>query len=302
MGKDIVLWGWGLNGKKVFYPLIQQGYNIISIIDSKCTAGNTGPRVGACTIPINSPSFIRKLDSSVDIFLTMEDLNISRDIVSWSGTYGISKERFVHLPTCLSYIELFSTERTNFIKDYASFVATNKLDGQVAECGVFVGNCAKFINRYFYGRKCYLFDTFESFSDKDIESEISLGSKSFINSSFCKNPKMFENTSPEYVMCKMTNPEKVEIRKGLVPETFKGIEEKFVFVNLDMDLYTPTLAALEFFWAHMDEGCILMHDYFYPSLPGIKKAVDDFEVEIHKTIPKLPIGDGCSIALIKQRM
>lgn len=52
----------------------------------------------------------------------------------------------------------------------------------------------------------------------------------------------------------------------------------------------------------MDEGCILMHDYFSPNLTGIKKAVDDFEVEIHKTIPKLPIGDGCSIALIKQRM
>ncbi|HBG65068.1 MAG TPA: macrocin-O-methyltransferase, partial [Treponema sp.] len=73
-------------------------------------------------------------------------------------------------------------------------------------------------------------------------------------------------------------------------------------VNLDMDLYTPTLAALEFFLAHMDEGCILMHDYFSPNLTGIKKAVDDFEVEIHKTIPKLPIGDEISIALIKQRM
>ena len=43
--------------------------------------------------------------------------------------------------------------------------------------------------------------------------------------------------------------------------------------------------------------CIL--DYFHPMLPGVKKAVEDFEKMKDVKLQKMPIGDGCSIAILK---
>ena len=45
----------------------------------------------------------------------------------------------------------------------------------MAECGVFRGDCTKFINLFFPDRTLYLFDTFGGFEKSDIEYEISLG-------------------------------------------------------------------------------------------------------------------------------
>lgn len=71
-------------------------------------------------------------------------------------------------------------------------------------------------------------------------------------------------------------------------------------MNLDMDLYRPQLEGLRFFWNRMEVGgVILLHDYFDSKLPGVKAAVTDFEKEINCVIPKIPIGDDSSIAIIK---
>lgn len=43
----------------------------------------------------------------------------------------------------------------------------------------------------------------------------------------------------------------------------------------------------------------MLHDYFHPELPGVKVAVADFEKERGCFLPKTPIGDGSSIALVK---
>ncbi len=73
------------------------------------------------------------------------------------------------------------------------------------------------------------------------------------------------------------------------------------FVNLDMDLYTPILSGLRFFWNKMvPGGGIMIHDYFHSELPGVKKALHDFEAELGQTLAKTPIGDGCSIFIIKR--
>jgi hypothetical protein len=45
---------------------------------------------------------------------------------------------------------------------------------------------------------------------------------------------------------------------------------------------------------------ILVHDYYHAGLIGVKNAIDDFELEIGKSIIKMPIGDNQSIALIRE--
>lgn len=42
-----------------------------------------------------------------------------------------------------------------------------------------------------------------------------------------------------------------------------------------------------------------MHDYFNPGYPGVKKAVEDYENEQKVALYKFPIGDHCSIGILK---
>jgi hypothetical protein len=187
--------------------------------------------------------------------------------------------------------------RVNWLRSYSAY--TSDLAGAVAECGVDKGDFAYYINKYYCEKSLYLFDTFEGFTGEDIEKEKLLGQDAFINGGFNRIGG-FEYTSEQLVYDKMPFKDKVIICKGYFPDTAKGLNETFCFVNLDMDLYQPTLAALEFFYEKMcDGGVILCHDYFHPELPGIKMAIADFETNYGKKLHKLPIGDDCSIAIVK---
>jgi hypothetical protein len=43
----------------------------------------------------------------------------------------------------------------------------------------------------------------------------------------------------------------------------------------------------------------MLHDYYAPHLPLVKKAVEDYEQFIGHKIVKLPAGDDFSIYLVK---
>lgn len=58
----------------------------------------------------------------------------------------------------------------------------------------------------------------------------------------------------EDTLSKMPNRENIIVKIGRFPETAKGIEDTFAFVNLDMDLYEPTIGGLRFFYPRMAEG------------------------------------------------
>lgn len=181
--------------------------------------------------------------------------------------------------------------RKNFLFHYAELVYENDLQGSVAEAGVYRGEFAQYINEYFPDRTCYLFDTFSGFEVDDVDWQ---------SEKFALEKAKFINTSSEYVISRMPHPECVTIRKGWFPDTAKGIDDKFVFVNLDMDLYKPTIAGLKFFYPKLvQNGVILLHDYYDDGGPGIKKAVTEFSKE--EDFSLLPIGDDRSIALIKSR-
>lgn len=150
------------------------------------------------------------------------------------------------------------------------------------------------INRYFPARKLYLFDTFEGFDKRDVNTELNEG---FSN----VRENYYGETSEELVLKRLSNREKAVVCKGYFPETTKDIpDEKYLFVNLDFDLYNPIKAGLEYFYPRMmDGGVILVHDYFTKFYHGVEKAVSEFE-SVHDLI-KTPIGDGISIALYRRK-
>jgi hypothetical protein len=188
--------------------------------------------------------------------------------------------------------------RRGFFRDFSRKAKERAIGGAVAECGVLSGETAKFLNLYFRERRLYLFDSFEGFSEDDISSERVFEDEAFLAGQFNK-VGMCRQPSVKIVMDKMMFPESVIIKKGWVPDSFDGVDDVFCFVNLDMDLYAPMLAALLFFWPRMSQGgIILLHDYFHPELPGVKRAVDAFEAECG-TVCQFPIGDGCSLGIVK---
>lgn len=156
------------------------------------------------------------------------------------------------------------------------------IPGDLAELGVYQGEFASQINRMFPERTLYLFDTFEGFDSRDLEGETAYS-----------NAKKgdFSDTSPDFVLAKMTAPETVVLRKGYFPETAQGLDTKFAFVSLDADLYEPTLQGLQYFYPRMSPGgVILLHDYNNRRFSGVRAAVDAYEQEMGRLL-FLPVGD-----------
>jgi hypothetical protein len=183
--------------------------------------------------------------------------------------------------------------RNKFLSCFSKIVYDRNNSGSVAEGGVFMGDFAKYINKLFPDRTMYLFDTFEGFDKRDIELEHEKGYSEY-NAGHLM-------VSPEYeIKSILPHPEKVIIHKGYFPDTAKGIDDTFVFVNLDFDLYKPTLAGLDFFYQKMVYGgVIIIHDYFSDTYKGVKKAVDEFCDK--NGVSCIPIADEMSVAIAKYK-
>ena len=165
------------------------------------------------------------------------------------------------------------------------------IPGACAEVGVFQGDTAKIINKAFADRKLYLFDTFSGFDARDVESERQNGFSEAKTGDY-------HDTSVERVLQKMEFPDQCVIKKGYFPETAEGLEETFVFVRLDVDMYKPTKAGLEWFGERMAKGGFLIsHDYYTESYGGVAQAIDEY-VNEHPALRRIPVGDGLSVMLV----
>ena len=159
--------------------------------------------------------------------------------------------------------------------------------GAAAELGVYRGFFARCINQLLPERKLYLFDSFAGFDEEAQASE-----------SF---QAAHRNTAIEKVLAIMPYPERFTVKPGFFPESLGGLEERFCLVSLDVDFYRTTLEGLRYFWPRIAEGgYLLLHDWGSPKLPGVAKALADFEGETGCRIPAIPLCDvGGSLILCK---
>ncbi len=148
------------------------------------------------------------------------------------------------------------------------------IKGVFAEVGVYKGETAAIIHLMDSSRPLHLFDTFEGFAEDDLKEEKSLN-----------HPVDFSDTSVSAVKDFIDGNENIHFHQGYFPETTAGLpDQTFAFVNIDADLYKPTLAALQFFYPRMAHGgVIFVHDYNH-NWEGARKAVDEFVA----TIPEVP--------------
>lgn len=194
------------------------------------------------------------------------------------------------------YSRVYKEARENFVRDLSTLLKDKGEERfAVAEGGVYKGEFAKIINESFPESKLYLFDTFEGFDSKDAEIDKQR------HLSDAKRLDYFSDTNEFLVLSKMVYPDNVVVCKGYFPETTAEIpEETYGFVNLDFDLYNPTLEGLRYFFPRMMiGGCILIHDYYHHNFRGIKEAVATFIDEIDNKYILTPIGDHFSIAIFR---
>ena len=291
-----VIFGAGVYGKKILRGL-QEIYNVEVVAFCDNDKKKWGERIKS--IPIISPQELSSISYDV-IFISARRGYMFYDIKEQLVKAGVSDENIEIIELSKQYQDVYLDERRRWIRAFSNYINQMGVKGNVAECGVYRGETAMFINKYFPTRKLYLFDSFEGFREEDLVDEKRY--QVFKEGEFADNPFRTEPAEDliKIVKARMQYPENVIIKKGFFPDTASGVEDKFCFVNLDMDLYTPMLDGLRFFWNRMEEsGCILLHDYFHQGLPGVKDAVKDFEKEIGKILAKMPIGDGCSLAVIK---
>ncbi|MCI8274512.1 MAG: hypothetical protein HFI66_02675 [Lachnospiraceae bacterium] len=275
----ILIYGAGVGGERLLEEMRINGepYEMIAFIDR---------RIGGTEkdgIPVIFPEDISKYQYDI-IFVATLDHTVPDTL---REKYGVPTEK-INYGRYFNSVEI--AVRIRALERFKELSDIYGLYGSVAEVGVYQGDFAKQINRVFPESKLYLYDTFEGFNRQDIEKEQ--------NKSHIETYKHYANTTVDLVLNKLPYPEKAIIRKGFFPDTADGQDDQYVFVNLDADLYGPTLAGLEFFWPRMVRGgAIFVHDYFAPEFTGVKKAITEFMRKTSITIG--PIGDFRTVSIMK---
>lgn len=290
----IVIWGCGDYGHRILPNLLSmKNIEIVAYIDSNPELDG----IYFSMFPVYSPEKLDEIEFE-RVLIAINNPIYFQDIKAQLLVKGYEEDQIVDIFSHQEYFDLLKDQRIRFIEGYSKWIYKQNIDGAVAECGVFRGDSAKYLNMFFADRKLYLCDTYEGFDVDDLKDEKENNKGSFQVSRFL-DKSFFAGTSVELVMSKMPNKEQIVIKKGYFPSTMANVDEKFAFVNLDMDLYIPMLEGLRYFWSKMSVGgCILLHDYFSEDFERVQDAVRDFEEEIGESVVKVPIGDDCSLAII----
>lgn len=174
-------------------------------------------------------------------------------------------------------------------------VATAGLPGDTAECGVFEGATSFQICKTREHRKDvthHCFDSFEGLSQPTAEDAVTdkrayVWKKSDLTSPLEKTKRNLERFASM-----------VEYYPGWIPDRFPDVgDRQFSLVHIDVDLFEPTAASLDFFYPRLvPGGMIVCDDYGFTTCPGARKACDDFCARIpQKTVIHLTTGQGIII-------
>ncbi len=166
-------------------------------------------------------------------------------------------------------------------------VLDESIPGALAEVGVWRGETSAFLHRLAPERTLYLLDTFQGFPEQDLPA----GAEDL----------RFRDTSVQAVRRRVGLSVNVVLMPGYVPQVLADVaEERFAFVLLDLDLYDPTRASLEFFYPRLAPGAYLvMHDYNNDESDwACKRAFDEFLADKPERLVEL--GDVWGSALIRR--
>lgn len=172
------------------------------------------------------------------------------------------------------------------IRDLAS------VPGDVVECGVrFAKSTAFMLEAEKVERTYHLFDSFEGVSEPVAEDIPADGKRRW--------KKHLLIAPQEFATENLKDFPNVRFYKGWIPERFPEVADRtFALLHIDVDLYEPTVDALEFFWPRMAiGGVVVCDDYGFIECPGALKAMDDFFADKKVRFLEMPTGQAMVIKL-----
>ena len=143
------------------------------------------------------------------------------------------------------------------------------VDGDVWECGVYKGGTAAMLATILAdcapAKRLFLFDTFAGMPDTDTGRD-------------WHKKGDFADTSLDAVTNYVGHPELCVVRRGLIPETFVGLEPaRIAFAHIDVDVYKSVRDCLQFIWPRLSVGgFVVLDDYGVATCPGARAAADEF--------------------------
>ena len=198
-------------------------------------------------------------------------------------------QEFIDKFKLLSSHNLYSMERKWTVREFVRW--TRDLEGDIAECGSYVGVTAWYIaSEAPSSVDIFLFDSFEGLSEPAKNDKVS--------SSDIRTWKKGDMAATEdELRSNLSSFSNIHIMKGWIPERFPEVEShRFRFVHIDVDLYEPTLQSLEFFYPRLvSNGVIVMDDYGYYTCPGAYRAANEYAASVGEKIIHLTTGQGIII-------
>ncbi len=178
------------------------------------------------------------------------------------------------------YLSCDSLRIGKAISQYKLFEKAIDVSGDIIECGVFKGASFSRFSMYrkLHGledKRLIGFDTFGDFPETDFAEDIDLRNNFILEGgSGISVDQLWE--ALEEKKCRKN----VELIEGDICETVPEFIErnpdlKISFLNLDVDIYEPSVTILEHFYPRISKGGILMLDD-YNAFPGETKAANDY--------------------------
>jgi hypothetical protein len=215
---------------------------------------------------------------------------VSPGLATWGRATSFSKdERFNTLVE--KYSDLLPLPNWQWNLSVAKWCVETalKLDGDLVELGVFKGHTTAFAADYvgFAGmtKHWYLYDTFAGIPTEDINNA------SWVE----KNEGAYSDYTHEEVAARFSHYPNIHVIKGRVPDVFKDSPPpaKIAFLHVDMNSAKAEVAALEYIFASMVAGgIILFDDYGWEVCDEQHQAINNWARKRNISILELPTGQG----------
>lgn len=160
--------------------------------------------------------------------------------------------------------------------------AARRLDGAMAEAGVFQGGSARLICHAKGDTPLHLFDVFETLQANDAAT--ASGDAATVRDHF--RTTHGRRSAVETLLAPYPG---VHVHAGVFPETaYVVADERFAFVHLDLDLPGATRDALDFFHPRLVPGGILIGDDYADR--EVREVFGTFFADRLDTVIELPWG------------
>ena len=177
-------------------------------------------------------------------------------------------------------------------------VLDQRVEGAVAECGVYLGGISALMATVLRDRKSakkvHLFDSFKGlpspnrWNDLPYYKQGALQADRVLAESFVKGCGVSSN---------------IVVRPGWFEDTLSSIDrnQRFCFLHIDCDLYTSAKTCLEHLHSRLVSGGVMVFDDYFDIGGGVKKAVDEY-LSRFKSPDMLFAGPVEQVFLIKERI